>query len=107
MPMFWDRYIDLIKLEGGCTEEGAPTENEVSRTQTFANANHIGFEKWVAAKSIGLHADAAIEIRSIDYNGENACEIDGQMYDIERVYDRGEWTNLTLKRRLGTEKSNG
>lgn len=104
--MLWNKVVDLVRLKDGCTEEGAPTFEEVGRTKVFANNNHIGMEKWAAAKSIGLHADAAIEVRSIDYNGEQVCEFDGCAYDVERVYDRGEWTNLTLKKRLGTVIAN-
>lgn len=100
--MFWNKVIDLVRLENGCTEEGAPTVVEVGRTSVYANSQHVGMEKWAAARSVGLHADAAIEIRSIDYDGEQVCELDGDAYDIERVYNRGEWTNLTLKKRLGT-----
>ena len=73
--------------------KGAPKE-------VYANVYEIGLNSYLAAKAAGLHADAELQLRSIDYDGENIAEFNGVEYTVERVSDTGEYTRLTLARRL-------
>lgn len=80
--------------------EGVKSDVVSAEATVFANQMHMGMESWAAARSEGLHADSSIQVRSEEYDGHNRCTLDGVEYEIERAYDTGEYTTLTLKRRL-------
>lgn len=71
--------------------------------EVFVNARTMGASKWAAAASSGLHADHEIELRSSEYQGEPLCVFRGVECDVERVSGAGEFTRLTLARRLSDE----
>jgi len=79
--------------------DGAPAQSGEPR-MVFVNPMRVGSQSWAAARSAGLHADAQVQLRSCDYAGEQEVTIDGVPYDVERVADRGEFTTLTLARRV-------
>lgn len=66
----------------------------------FTNTYDIGMSTYMAAQEAGLHADAEIQLRTADYDGENIAEIDGIEYTVEHVQTEGEYTRLILARRL-------
>ncbi len=66
----------------------------------FANKYTIGASTFMAAQEAGLHADAEIELRSVDYNGENIAVFEDVEYTVENVSDYGDFVRLTLARRL-------
>lgn len=78
-----------------------PSKGEPS--EVYANVYEIGLNSYLAAQASGLHADAELQLRSADYGGENVVEFDGKEYMVERVSDTGEFTRLTLARRLGND----
>ena len=98
--MRWNKLVDLYTVTTTTDVAGDHSETVSEPATVFANPRHIGTEAWAAARNLGLHADAAIEVRTWEYSGQNRCEMDGVEYEIERSYDTGEYTNLTLKRRL-------
>ena len=69
----------------------------------YANVYEIGLNSYLAAKASGLHADAEIQMRSADYDGEGIVEFGGREYMVERVSDSGEFTRLVLARRLAND----
>ena len=69
-------------------------------TQVFVNVYDVGLSTWMAARSAGLHADAEIQLRSLDYSGQERVLMDGIEYEVERVSDTGDFTRLVLARRL-------
>lgn len=82
-------------------DRGNPCDVEVNSRTVFANRYSIGTTAWVAARSAGLKADAQVSLRSCEYAGQQRATIDGVEYEVEAAQDRGEFTRLTLKRRLG------
>lgn len=60
----------------------------------------IGTGTWLAARSAGLHADAEIQVRSVDYSAQNIVVMRGEDYTVERASDTGEYTRLVLAKRL-------
>lgn len=98
--MRWNKVVDLYTVTTAMDAAGDHKETVSEATTVFANPRHIGTEAWAAARNLGLHADASIEVRTWEYSGQNRCEMDGVEYEVERAYDTGEYTNLTLKRRL-------
>lgn len=98
--MRWNKVVDLYTVTTTRNAAGDHVEAVSEPVTVFANPRHIGTEAWAAARNLGLHADASIEVRTWEYSGQNRCEMDGVEYEVERSYDTGEYTNLTLKRRL-------
>lgn len=68
--------------------------------EVYANKYTIGMTTYVNARSAGLHADAELQLRTVDYDGENIAILEGIEYTVERVSDSGEFTYLTLAKRL-------
>lgn len=99
--MKWNKVIRLMEVVTATDGEGIPRESVASESTVFANARHMGMESWAAARSLGLHADSTVQVRSMEYDPKfNRCEVDGREYEVERSYDTGEYTTLTLKERL-------
>ena len=96
----WNKTALLQKVVTARNSEGVTTEVVESEATVYANPMRMGAESWAAARSVGLHADSSIQIYSAEYADYNRCKVDGVEYEIERVHDSGEYTTLTLKRRL-------
>lgn len=78
---------------------GNPTETVTDR-EVFVNRYTVGLSTWLAARNAGLHADSEISLRSLDYCGEQRVVLDDTEYEVERASNTGEFTTLTLMRRL-------
>lgn len=96
-----ERYQDAM---------GAWHHGEQSRKQVFCNARSVGAETWTNPRSRGdLHVDAgtrpdaAIQLRSVDFSGEEEVEYRGEQYDVDAVVEKGDLTVLTLVRRVTNE----
>lgn len=98
----YSTVIKLVKSDVEYTSEGTPDIDEAPRI-VFANNMNIGLATWSAARNNGLHADASVQIRSCDYRGEQTVLMNKDEYEVERVQDKGEFTTLTLKRRVSNE----
>lgn len=99
MPRY-NLVATLCNAEVSVSDTGAAQRVLTGEREVFANKYSMGASTWAAARSAGLHADAQIALRSLEYEGEEVCIIDGVEYEVERASDRGEFTTLTLKRRL-------
>lgn len=95
----YKEVLTLVSLTTSQTDDGSLIHERQER-EVFANRYEIGAVTYVAAKSAGLRADAEFSMRSIDYAGEQIVIHNGIEYDVERVSDTGEFTRLTLARRL-------
>ena len=89
----------LVSIDTVQNGDGTRSEDRSYR-HVFANDMSIGLAAWSAARSNGLHADASIRLRSCDYADEQAVVMDGCEYEVERAQSTGEFTTLTLKRRV-------
>ena len=99
------RYGDIATLEAVAVsigDEGQPVETVTSQ-QVYVNPYRVGASTWLAAMSAGLHADAQIELRTCDYAGQQRIVMRGVRYDVERANEMGEFTRLTLSRRLDAD----
>lgn len=76
---------------------------EREETESFCNMYSVSTSSFMAAVSAGLHADAEIELRSIDYDGQPIVELEGVEYNVERTENTGDLIRLTLARRLTNE----
>lgn len=97
--MKWNKVATLQRVGTVKNDEGVPKEGVLAEWDVFANSRYMGLESWSAARQQGLKADASLQVRSLELDGANRCIVDGVEYEIERSYDTGEYTTLTLKRR--------
>lgn len=100
------RWASVVEFESTSMEQRADgTWAETStRRSVFANRRTIGATAFLAARSAGLHADASVEVRSADYHGEQSCMMGGVPYEVESVSDSGEFSVLTLARRVSSHE---
>lgn len=96
------RYATPVTLISSIPSQGDDGSVRIEREESviFANPYSVGSNAWMAARSAGLHADAEIQVRTFDYSGQQIVEIEGVEYDVERVATSGDFTRLTLKKRL-------
>lgn len=97
--MKWNKVATLQEVGTVKNDEGVPEEAVISEWTVFANPRYMGMESWAAAREQGLKADASLQVRSMELGKANRCTVDGVEYEIERSYDTGEYSTLTLKRR--------
>lgn len=102
--MRWSEAITLLG-QPRLTQDssGNVIEAEPERRDVFCNQYTLGADAWATAVDIGLRADASVQVRSCDYNGEDEAIYHDVEYDIERVTASGEFTLL----QLGRHVSNG
>lgn len=91
--------ITLVKLIPCKNDEGSFKSKRLKR-EVFANPFNVGLNTWAAAQSFGLKPDAVYQVRSVDYHGEEVAIVDGIEYSIERAAGDGDFTKLTMKKRL-------
>lgn len=97
--MRFNSVCTLVALtESNDAEGNAIYERE--ETEVFCNEYSVSASAFMAAQAAGLHADAEIQLRTDEYDGQETAILDGQEYSIERVENTGDFTRLTLAERL-------
>lgn len=99
--MEWNEVIGLVKVDTVADKRGISIEVESEPREVFANRRKLTLSTFYSFHQSGLDPSASFEVRSQDYEGEQRCIHEGLEYDISWAQDRGEWTVLTLVRRLG------
>lgn len=100
------RYSHVVHLYNETTSSdsaGNPVIERSGGSMVFANIYSIGASAWLAARAAGLHPEAEIEIRSIDYDGQNVAVMNGTEYTVEQAPGGGEFTRLVLTHRLSNK----
>lgn len=70
--------------------------------EVFCSVLPINQNEFFQARTIGINPTKRFEVFFDDYDGEEACEFEGQRYIIYRVYDReDDVTELYVQRKLG------
>lgn len=73
-------------------------ENEDS--EVFFNRYRVSLANRSAAASEGMFGLVVGQVRSIDYDGQQSAVYAGDEYTVDDASDSGEFTVLTLSRRL-------
>lgn len=100
--MPWSDVVYLVGLEEGRDEDGFPAIVESEPRKVFANRKSIRSSEYYQAKQSGIDLAFAYKIRSIDYDGEEYLylSVDDEVpHEIERTYEKGEFIELTCKRK--------
>lgn len=102
--MRWNQTIRLIgEPQISQDEMGNVVSTEAVPRTVFCNPYTVGASAWAASIDLGLRADAEVEVRTVDYDGENTAVYDGTEYTVERIEVKGDITRL----QLGRMASNG
>lgn len=100
----WNETVGLLSSpERYQDDEGIWHDGKQKPREVMCNRIRVGGSTWANAKAAGLKADARIQIRSCDYNGEAEVIFDGLEMDVEGVSDAGEFVTLTLGRKASND----
>lgn len=91
--------ITLCRQTIGQDGKGAVVP-QIEKSDVFFNRFSIGLAERVAGASSGLKGLATGQVRSVDYDGQPTAILGGKEYTVEDAQDNGEFTTLTLSRRL-------
>lgn len=94
--MRWNATCTLIAKDYESDSEGVMKPTEVP-TEVFCNERSVGAHTWSSMYEIGMSPDAALQVRSCDYDGQRDVIYDGEWYSIEWAKAEGETTVLTLR----------
>lgn len=96
-----DSVLTLIKETISSDSIGNQTITETSK-DVFCSVYPINQNEFFSARAIGINPTKRFEIFFGDYDGEEACEFEGQRFVIYRVYDReDDVIELYAQRKLG------
>ena len=100
----WKYVIELGKTDEVIVHgEPIPT---TTWTQVFANKKSVKQSEFYQAAVAGLKPELVFEVNSFEFDNHDKVRYpatDGKEYQIIRVYDRGEITELTVSSRVGSE----
>lgn len=99
--MLWKDVIEL-------GQEVETVENfEVVKTwvykQVFVNKKSVRQSEVYQAATVGLKPELMFEVRSLDYDNEERVKYNNKLYEITRVYDKGEITELICTAKTGSD----
>ena len=67
------------------------------KSDVFCNPFSIGAHTWSSMYEIGISADAELQIRSCDYDGQRDVFYREKWYSVEIVKEEGDFVRLTLR----------
>lgn len=77
--------------------DGSWQDGDTVETEVFCNSYTVSLEEWsVSNRDLGLRADAELQLRTVDYDGQPTVIYNGAEYTVERVTVSGEFTRLQL-----------
>lgn len=100
------RWADIIvfrDVESVRNEEGVVSSETVDYAPTFFNRHRVSMATRMAGSSEGIRRLASGEVRTGDYRGQEFALLDGIEYYVADANVQGEFTVLTLERRLSNE----
>ena len=111
------RYNDTITLlspsERYQDAGGSWHEGERKETTVFCNRFSLGLSATSAALDMGLRATAQVQVRAVDYDGQDQCyypartsadeDMTGRELDVTHATQGGDFVVLTLGRKLGNQ----
>lgn len=101
--MKFDEVLTLLRPAYAKDELLQPVKTYTSR-KVYANSFTIGKQEFSLAGQVGLRADLAFQINSIDYFGEELVEYNGERYKVYRPAVSGDRTTLYLQKDLNDGK---
>lgn len=101
MPNTWDCKVKLGNYAGKVDRGEVITT--VEWIEVFANKKSVRQSEFYEARNLGLKPELVFEVHSFEFNNYEKIKYEGKEYDIIRVYDKGEITELTVTSFTGGE----
>lgn len=113
--MRWNDVVTLLSQESSYQDaSGAWHEGVRSRRTVFCNPMTIGVMAMANLRSsdvrmsnstdpvdVGLRNQHMLQVKAIDYEGEDQCEYHGDLYEVLYSSGSGENRTLTIAQRIG------
>lgn len=93
----WDNEIQLINVINGKDTDGFPVETTTEIT-VLSNRLPVHSAEFYNSSKEGYIISQIFEIHSFEYSGETQLNYEGSLYRIRRVYDKGEYIELSCER---------
>jgi len=92
----WNSTCTLVGKTYEPDSEGVmqPTDHPV---EVFCNEFSVGANTWSSMYEIGISADAELQVRTCDYEGQRDVFYNEKWYSVEIVKTEGDNTRLTLR----------
>jgi SPP1 family predicted phage head-tail adaptor len=97
--MYWNSKVKLGKKTETITHGEVTTST--TWTTVFANKKGVRQSEFYSAAGLGLQPELMFEVHSNEFDGHTRLQYDSKTYEIIRVYDRGEVTELTVSGMVG------
>jgi len=94
--MRWNETCTLVDKSYVPDVEGVPQPAE-TRTVVFCNPRTVGAHTWSSMYEIGISADAQIQVRTCDYEGQRDVLYRDKWFSVEIVQEKGDFSVLTLR----------
>lgn len=100
----FNTFDDLIEL-GNYVEvkEHGEIIKDLEWVEVLANKKSVRQSEFYEARNLGLKPELVFEVHSFEFNNCEKVKHDNKEYDIVRVYDKGEITELTVTSFTGSE----
>lgn len=101
MPDTFDTQIEL----GNFIEEIIHGESirSLKWTKVLANKKSVRQSEFYEARNLGLKPELMFEVHSFEFNNCEKVKYNNKEYNIVRVYDKGEITEVTVTSFTGSE----
>lgn len=103
--MRWTGTCELVRKEYEPDDEGVMVVTD-HLTEVFCNEFSIGANTWSSMYEIGISADAELQVRTCDYEGQRDVVYNGKWYSVEVVKGEGDFTRLTLRHQQSDSADN-
>ena len=101
-----DNILFLISQTREQDVRGVINETETQK-RVFCQEGSVTRSEFFGAGASGLSPEHMVTVFVGDYSGEKVCKYNGRPYAIYRTYTRGDYVELYLTRRTGTNAVGG
>lgn len=98
----WDHEIELFNMIKTPNANGYEVETPGPSTFVLANRLPVHSSEFYQSSKEGYIISQVLEIHSIEYEGQTTLKYEGDVYNIKRPYDTGEYIELSCERRDDT-----
>lgn len=92
--MLFGDVINLLTIITTKDANGYKIEEASKNTTIFAEKKSVRQSEHYQAAAVGVNVEIMFVVWSIEYQGNKYLEYDSKVYQVERTYDTGEFTEL-------------
>lgn len=96
-----EAVVNLIKENVTVDQYGNEAVTTGAPREVFASVKSVGRNEFYAAAHAGLKPEIVLQIRAVDYQGEEQAEYNGLTYQVIRTYQTStDWIELVCERKV-------